>query len=167
VSDIAVVADSAKIGLPNVRSLGISLLSTAWPLLIGPARTKLMMYTGDTISGAQASEWGLVALSVPEAELTDTVTQIARRIALMPGDLLKTMKLASSRALESIGLEQLVASAVEIDTIAHFSQPVMDFWKSVGASGLKAALTARDAPYAEGGLSALLDRGSAGDGSKA
>jgi len=156
VCDVAVAAHSARIGLPNVRSLGISLLSTVWPLLVGPMRAKLMMYTGDLIRGAQAEEWGLVGLSAPDGALEEVVTKLADRFSLMSGDLLKANKLASNRALEVIGIEQLISSAVEIDTIAHFSRPVIDFWRSVEGVGLKNALKERDKPYAENDLSTLI-----------
>lgn len=155
-SDVAVAADDAKIGVPNTRSLGISLLSTLWPLHAGPMRAKLMMLTGDWISGAQAERWGLVAAAVPADRLEDAVMAIARRIALLPTDLAQSVKRATNRAFDTIGVDQLVASAVEIDTIAHFSAPVTGFWRSAREEGLKAALKKREAPFEGNALAELL-----------
>jgi enoyl-CoA hydratase len=157
-TDIAIVSKSARIGVPNVRSLGISLLSTLWPVYMGPMRSKLLFFTGDWISGEQAERWGLVAISVVEAELDDAVLNIARRISLLPKDLLETMKLAGNRAFETIGVDQLVASALEIDVIAHFSSSVKEFWQEVKQNGLTPSLKKRDEPFREGNLSALLER---------
>ncbi len=158
-TDVAVVADNALIGVPNVRSFGISLLSTVWPILIGPMRAKLMMFTGDSITGAQASQWGLVGMSVPEASLDATVMALAQRMALMPPDLLAASKLAANRLLEVAGLDQLVQSAIELDVLAHCSDSVVDCWKKVRSEGLRTVLKERDARYAHGGLSSLIEAG--------
>jgi enoyl-CoA hydratase len=157
-TDIAIASKSARIGVPNVRSLGISLLSTLWPIYIGPMRSKLLFFTGDWISGEQAEKWGLVALSIAEQELDAAVTKIAQRISLLPKDLLETMKLAGNRAFETIGVDQLVAAALEIDVIAHFSPSVKDFWQEVKHNGLTPSLRKRDEPFREGNLSALLEQ---------
>jgi len=157
-SDIAIAADDAKIGVPNVRSLGISLLSTLWPLHMGPMRAKMMMLTGDWVSGAQAERWGLVGASVPAAELETCVMELAQRIALLPTDLAQAVKRATNRAFDTIGVDQLMAAAVEIDTIAHFSAPVVGFWQSAREAGLKAALKNREAPFEGNVLAGLLGR---------
>lgn len=159
-SDIAIAAEDAKIGVPNVRSLGISLLSTLWPLAMGPMRAKMMMLTGDWISGAQAERWGLVGLAVPAGELESAVMALARRIAHMPTDLSKTVKRATNRAFDAVGVDQLIASAVEIDAVAHFSAPVIEFWRSAREEGLKFALKSREMPFEGNVLSDLLARSS-------
>lgn len=157
-SDVAIVAQDAKIGVPNVRSLGISLLSTLWPLAMGPMRAKMMMFTGDWISGAQAERWAMVGLAVPAEELEPSVMALARRIAGMPVDLVKPVKRAMNRAFDMIGVDQLVAAAVEIDAISHFSSPVVDFWKMAREDGLKTALRAREQPFDGNLLSRLADQ---------
>jgi enoyl-CoA hydratase len=155
-TDIAIVADDAKIGVPNVRSFGISLFSTLWPLLIGPMRSKLMMFTGDSITGKQASDWGLAALSAPAESLDSTVMQLASRMALMPPDLLSASKIAANRMMEIVGLEALLQSAIEVDVLAHFSGSIVDYWKKVKTDGLRSVIRERDAPYAQGGLAELI-----------
>src|SRR5690606_26365827 len=137
----------ARIGMPNVRGLGISLLSTLWPLYVGPMRTKLMMFTGDLISGAQAERWGLVAASVPEAELEQAVQELALRIAQVPPSLLRATKLASNRAFERHGHDELIRDAVDIDTMVHFTDPISEFWQRAREEGMKAALRERDAGF--------------------
>lgn len=156
VSDIAIAAKSAQIGLPNVRSLGISLLSPFWPLVTGPMRAKMMMFTGDLISGADAETWGLVALAVADEKLAEIVGRLARRISLTPEEMLASVKSASNRAFELIGTESMVAAAVELDALAHASEPTNAFWRAAQADGVKATLAARDAPYAGDGLAEIL-----------
>lgn len=154
--DLAVAARDARIGLPNIRSLGVSLMSPMLSLTIGAARTKLLMFTGDYISGAQAEEWGLVALSAPRDALVAIAERLAKRISLTSEDLLASAKSASNRAVELVNAEALVASAVELDALAHVSEPAEAFWRSARQDGLKATLRARDARYAGDSLEAII-----------
>lgn len=158
-SDIAVAADSARIGMPNVRALGISMLATLWPMVVGPMRTKLMMFTGDLISGVDAAQWGLVASAVSVDEIDRVTMALARRIALMPASMLAVTKLAANRALEEQGLDVLMRASVELDAMSHFSEPVIHFWKRARSEGLKTALRERDAPFAGDSFSAILNTG--------
>jgi enoyl-CoA hydratase len=49
--------------------------------LIGPARTKDMLYTGRLIPAAEAAAVGLVTRVVPKASIDDDVATLAREIA--------------------------------------------------------------------------------------
>jgi enoyl-CoA hydratase len=51
-----------------------------WPQLIGYARARRYLLTGDPISGAEAAEIGLITEAVPEAELDKVVDQMASRL---------------------------------------------------------------------------------------
>lgn len=155
-SDIAICAHDAKIGVPNVRSLGITLMSTVWPLLIGPAKSKLMMFTGDLIDGWLAEEWGLAALSVAPEKLESTVLAVARRVALMPSDMLQISKLAMNRALDTAGTDQMLRSAVELDAMAHFSSTAIKFWQHANSRGLKSALSERDQPFSKDSILEII-----------
>ena len=42
-----------------------------WTYRIGAARAKQMMFTGDTITGKQAAEWGLANMAVPREQLDE------------------------------------------------------------------------------------------------
>ena len=55
-----------------------------WPLLIGPARVKWHLMTGDAISAGEAERIGLVNKVVPAAELMPTAlaAEVRRVIAL-------------------------------------------------------------------------------------
>jgi enoyl-CoA hydratase len=51
-----------------------------WPQLIGYARAKRYLLTGDPISGAEAAELGLITEAVSEDELDATVQAMAERL---------------------------------------------------------------------------------------
>lgn len=52
-----------------------------WPQLIGYARAKRYLLTGDFIDGATAAEYGLITEAVPKEELDATVDAMAKRMA--------------------------------------------------------------------------------------
>ena len=74
--DLLVMADDAKIGYMPTRVWGCP-TTAMWTYRIGAIRAKQMMFTGDTIDGSKAAEWGLANLAVPAAEL-DNATKIGR-----------------------------------------------------------------------------------------
>ncbi|MCU1587114.1 MAG: enoyl-CoA hydratase, partial [Frankiales bacterium] len=56
--DQIVVADDAKIGYPPARVWG-SPTTSLWAHRIGVQRAKRLLFTGDSLSGSEALEWGL------------------------------------------------------------------------------------------------------------
>ncbi len=80
--DLAVASRSARFATPGVR---IGLFCTT-PMVevaraIGRKRAMQMLLTGDMIDAETAADWGLVNTVVPDAELEDTVRDLAARIA--------------------------------------------------------------------------------------
>lgn len=72
--DMHVAAEHAVFGMPEVRIGVPSVVEAALlPQLIGWGRTRLMLYTGDTIDAATALDWGLVQRVVPAAGLDAAV----------------------------------------------------------------------------------------------
>ena len=55
-------------------------MSQRLPRRIGPLKAKEMMFTGRVVSGPEAAELGLANRCVPDAELRETVMQLARDI---------------------------------------------------------------------------------------
>ncbi len=145
-ADVVVAAEDAKIGHPGVRGIGTQ-LTQMWAYLVGPMRAKMLMLTGDTITGKQAAEWGLVAAAVPPERLEEEVLRLARRMAAIPVELLSINKLVINRVLENMGLKQSIRSACELDSISHFTPPVKEFWEILNSQGLKAALKWRDRDF--------------------
>ncbi len=62
-SDLLVIAADAKIGYPPARVWG-SPTTSMWVHRLGPQRAKRLLFTGDSLSGAEALEWGL-AIEAP------------------------------------------------------------------------------------------------------
>jgi enoyl-CoA hydratase/carnithine racemase len=84
--DLHIASDNALFGMPEVRIGLPSVVEAALlPGLIGWGRTKLLLYTGDTIDARTALDWGLVEEVVPAAELDAAVdARVASIVASGP-----------------------------------------------------------------------------------
>ena len=102
-SDLLVIAEDAKIGYPPARVWG-SPTTSLWAHRVGAQRAKRLLFTGDSLSGAEAVEWGL-AIEAPPAERLDERTEILlERIARVPVNQLTMMKLLVNQTLYAQGL---------------------------------------------------------------
>src|ERR671910_3022049 len=91
-SDLLVIADDARIGYPPARVWGVP-TSALWASRVGPMRAKRLLLTGDSLTGAQAVEWGLATEAAPAAELDECFERLLGRGARMPLNQLVMMKL--------------------------------------------------------------------------
>jgi enoyl-CoA hydratase len=79
--DMHIASDSAVFGMPEVRIGVPSVVEAALlPQLIGWGRTKLLLYTGDTIDAKTALEWGLVEKVVAQTDLDQALSAWATSI---------------------------------------------------------------------------------------
>ncbi|MGR3782704.1 MAG: enoyl-CoA hydratase/isomerase family protein [Albimonas sp.] len=133
--DVIFAAEDAVISDPHVKVGMVAGDGGAviWPQLIGYARAKEFLMTGDKLTGAQAAAMGLVNHALPAAELDAAVDAFADRLA---GSALQAVRW--SKVSVNIGLKQL----------AH---AIMD------ASIAYEALTNRSADHAEA-IAAMRDR---------
>jgi enoyl-CoA hydratase len=106
--DIRIVTDAARFAMPEVK-LGTV---PGWggtdrlPKLVGSARAKQMIFTGEPIVAEVAERWGLANEVVPAASLGDRVTVLADKIAGNAPVAVQTAKQlianSSSATLESL-----------------------------------------------------------------
>jgi enoyl-CoA hydratase len=82
-ADLRIAAQDAQFGIPAAR-LGIAYgfdMVRKLVSLVGPANARMILYTGSRIDAAEALRIGLVNQVVHEEELSQTVLDLARRIA--------------------------------------------------------------------------------------
>jgi len=81
--DVIIAADTAAIGDPHVRMGFVAGDGGAviWPQLIGFARAKEYLFTGDLMTAAEAERIGLINHAVPADQLDEKVYELARRLA--------------------------------------------------------------------------------------
>ncbi len=81
--DIILASENARLGLPEV-TLGICPGfggTQRLPRLIGKARAKELIFTGEMIDAKKAYEFGIVNKVIPQDKLLDEAKEIARKIA--------------------------------------------------------------------------------------
>jgi enoyl-CoA hydratase len=76
-SDMAVVSDRATFRVPELyRGIADTYYSQMLTRLIGPVRTRDLMFTGRVLSAQEAVDWGMVARVVPHDELPDAAREV-------------------------------------------------------------------------------------------
>jgi len=110
-SDIVIASDEAKIGDPHVR---VGLVAgdggaLIWPQLIGFARAKRYLLTGDLLTGKEAAAIGLITLSVPVEHLDAEVEKWAARLAAGA-----TTSIAGTKLAINAALKQLAATGIDV-----------------------------------------------------
>jgi enoyl-CoA hydratase len=117
--DVIFMADTATIADPHVR-VGIVAGDggvAIWPLLLGPARAKQYLLTGDPVSAAEAERIGLVNRVVPAADLDREAQAFAERLAAGAPLAVRYTKLAVNKWIKEIANVAFDAStALEIVT---------------------------------------------------
>jgi enoyl-CoA hydratase len=76
-SDVAVVSDRATFRVPELfRGIADTYYSQVLARLIGPVRTKDLMFTGRTLTAEEAVDWGMVARVVSHDKLLDVAKEL-------------------------------------------------------------------------------------------
>jgi enoyl-CoA hydratase len=151
-SDLLVIAADAKIGYPPARVWGAP-TTALWAYRLGPQRAKRLLFTGDSLSGAEALEWGL-AIEAPGAEQLDERTEILlERIARMPLNQLRMMKLLVNQSLYAQGLHATQALGTLLDGAARHTAEGYAFQARATQDGFRAAVRERDEPFGDAGAS--------------
>lgn len=110
--DMIFAADHAKIGDPHV-SVGFVAGdggAVIWPQLIGYARAKEFLLTGDLIDAPEAARMGLVNRAVPAADLNAQVAQYAERLVAGATKAIRWTKLSVNIGLRELASKILDAS---------------------------------------------------------
>jgi enoyl-CoA hydratase len=147
-SDLLVIAADAKIGYPPARVWG-SPTTSLWAYRLGAQRAKRLLFTGDSLSGTEAVEWGL-AIEAPSSERLDERTSVlVERIARNPINQLQMMKLLVNQSLYSQGLHATQVIGTVFDGITRHTEEGYGFQGLAAASGFKEAVRARDEPFGD------------------
>ncbi len=147
--DMVIAADDATFGFPPARNLG-ALPNNMWLYNVGPQWAKRLTMTGDTVTGKEAQQIGLVLKSVPREHLEHEVEQLADRLAMIDPDLLTANKRIINLALELQGARTLQRLAAENDVRGHNTRGADEYRRSYADGGLAAALKARDQKFGDG-----------------
>ncbi len=148
--DLIVAAEDARFGEPEIR-YGSGPVALLMPFLLGQKKTNELLFTGDAIDAAVAERVGLVNRVVARDQLEDAVSELVRKIAPTPLEVLRLTKLALVRAYEAMGLRSAVLANLDLSAILNAADTPeqREFDRIVSEQGLKAALAWRDSRYGE------------------
>jgi enoyl-CoA hydratase len=120
--DIIIAKDTANIIDPHVK-IGLSAGdggAVIWPALIGYARAKKYLLTGEPITGAEAAAIGLVTEAVPADRLDARVDEIAQSLADGAAIAIRLTKKSINMGLRQ-QLDALIEAHLGYETMTHLS----------------------------------------------
>lgn len=151
-ADQIIAADDTKIGYPPTRVWGIP-AAGMWAHRLGDQRAKRLLFTGDTITGKEAAEWGLAVEAAPAGELDERTEVLLQRIAQMPLNQLMMAKLALNTALLAQGVATSGMVSTVFDGIARHTREGYGFATRAAEAGFRQAVRDRDEPFGDAGRS--------------
>jgi enoyl-CoA hydratase len=151
-SDLLVIAEDAKIGYPPARVWG-SPTTALWAHRVGAQRAKRLLFTGDSLSGKEAVEWGLAIEAPPVDELVERTEVLLQRIARVPVNQLMMMKLLVNQTLYAQGLHATQVLGTVFDGITRHTAEGYAFQARAAQAGFREAVRERDEPFGDLGRS--------------
>jgi cyclohexa-1,5-dienecarbonyl-CoA hydratase len=138
--DLVVASETATFGQPEIK-LGVFAppASVLLPRLVGPRIARGMLLTGEPISAAQASAWGLVHAVAPVDALDETADAFVERLLALSGAALRHAKRAIAAACDlplrdahervhRIYLEELMTTADAAEGLRAFVEKRPPVW---------------------------------------
>src|SRR4051794_32780118 len=150
-SDLLVIAEDAKIGYPPARVWG-SPTTAMWASRLGPMRAKRLLLTGDSLTGAEAAEWGLATEAAPADKLDERFERLLERVARMPITQLVMIKLLVNQSVHAQGLAQAQVLGPFFAGTARHTDEGHAFVRRAAESGFREAVRERDEPFGDYGL---------------
>ena len=147
-ADIVIAADDARLGTPYSRVWGCH-LTGMWIYRLGLTKAKMFALTGDSLSGKEAAEIGLINKSYPAEELDEQVQYWAERMANIPSSQLAAMKLIINQAYDNMGLQTTQYLGPILDGLMRNTPEGKDFVKKAKEEGISAAIAERDGPFGD------------------
>ena len=108
VCDLTIAAESAKLGEIQIRH-GFGPPTLITPFLVGMKQAKELLLLGEMVDAQDALRLGLVNRVVPDDELDATVDEIARKLAALPQETVRTNKALVNRSYELAGFRDALA----------------------------------------------------------
>jgi enoyl-CoA hydratase len=147
-ADLVIASEDARLGTPYSRVWGCH-LTGMWIYRLGLTRAKFYALTGESISGKEAAEVGLINFAYPLEELDEKVRFWAERLAGIPVTQLAAMKLIVNQAFESMGIHSTQYLGPILDGIMRNTPEGRAFVRTAMEKGGQGAVAERDGPFGD------------------
>ena len=119
--DIIIADEDAKIGDPHVK---VGLVAgdggaLIWPQLVGYAKAKELLMTGDLLSAAEAKDLGLINYAVPTSQLDAKVAELVEKITSNPKWAVRWTKSVTNIPLRALAA-QLMDASVGWESVSNY-----------------------------------------------
>lgn len=147
---ITIAADTSKFGEPEIR-FSTSPPAVVMPWIVGLKKARELLYTGDLIDAQEAHRIGMVNRIYPEAELEAQTFHLARRMAAISPEGLKTTKASINKGAEIAGFLQAIDYGVEQGAMLDATETATytKFKEISSREGLTAAIRWREKQFEE------------------
>src|SRR4030095_9647876 len=135
---VLIAEDAAKLGHPRARVWGVP-TTALWAHRLGPERAKRLLFTGDSLTGAEAVAWGLATEAAPRAELDARTEGPLQGMAPAPVSRLVMSKLLVTQPLVAQGLPGAQTLGAFFDGIARHTAEGHAFARRMAEVGHKQA----------------------------
>jgi len=129
--DLRIIADEAKVGLPEV---GLGLLpaiggTQRLTAVCGEGTAKRLILTGEVVSGSEALRLGMVQWSYPAAELSAQSDRLIDRLSRMPGRALRSAKacIATQASRPNLGFATEISESLDLFQSDETRKAVAEF----------------------------------------
>lgn len=144
--DLMFVAEDAIIGYPPVRAMTpVDIIYHPWHM--HQKKVRELLYTGDSVTGAEAVEMGWANRAVPVERLCEVTEAFAERIAHVDSAMLQMTKRQVNRVYEIMGMRTSMQVGGDIQELGRVRPGGAEFGRISREKGLKAALDWRDSPF--------------------
>jgi enoyl-CoA hydratase len=120
--DIIIADENAVIGDPHVK---VGLVAgdggaVIWPQLIGYARAKEFLLTGDLLKAPKAAEIGLINHAVPTTELDAKVAEMAAKLLASPRWAVRWTKTVTNAPLKAL-VSQMMDTSIAYEMLSNMA----------------------------------------------
>lgn len=137
--DMAVAAEGAKLGQPEIKLATFPpIAALRLPALVGHSLAAELIFTGKTLTGVEAEDYGLVNRAVPVRELDAVAEEIVGELQALSAPALQMCKRAlrlghdgwdNLDAIEDIYLQELMATADVHEGLEAYSEKRSPDWQ--------------------------------------
>jgi enoyl-CoA hydratase len=145
---VTIASSNARFGEPEIR-FSTSPPAVVMPWIVGLKKARELLYVGDMIDAEEAKSCNMVNRMVPDEKLEEETFRLARRMATISLEGLRTTKASINKGAEIAGLRQAIAYGVEqgamLDAAETATRRTFDNIRA--RQGLSAAIRWRESQF--------------------